>query len=89
MERCSVSGCGRHYHLSCLARPPVWPQVGRILLTCLQAALAPLVCPAHTCHTCAGEEVVRRHAGQLSQCLRCPTAFHYDSQEDGWVVGVV
>ena len=69
-RRCSVSQCGRYYHDSCLTATPLWPQ----------AKLQPLVCPAHTCHTCASDnprDPVMKHGGQLSRCVRCPTAYHY------------
>ena len=69
-KKCSVSQCGRYYHEACLLATPLWPQ----------ARLSPLVCPAHTCHTCASDnpkDPVMKFSGKLATCLRCPTSYHY------------
>lgn len=74
MVRCVVKACGRYYHSGCLDD---WLQT---------KTLEPgkVMCPTHTCHTCASDDPRNTHFScskdtTLSRCIKCPTTFHADS----------
>ena len=70
--RCSQAGCGRFYHVDCILKNGLWPQ-HRL------AGDDTLICPVHTCHTCASDnpkDPYMKYNSKLVKCVRCPTAYH-------------
>ncbi|XP_015195713.2 histone-lysine N-methyltransferase NSD3 isoform X2 [Lepisosteus oculatus] len=66
VKRCSVSGCGRFYHESCVRKHAnaTFESKG-------------FRCPQHSCATCALERDMHKASkGRMMRCIRCPTAYH-------------
>ncbi|XP_035234563.1 histone-lysine N-methyltransferase NSD3-like isoform X1 [Anguilla anguilla] len=66
VKRCSVGGCGRFYHDSCVRKLPGASTDSKGLR-----------CPQHSCATCCLERDLHKAAkGRMMRCLRCPVAYH-------------
>lgn len=75
LHKCGVETCGLYWHAACLASlcPPGPPAgVSNGSGAGVEGAGGGLVCPAHFCHSCRGQE----GQGVLQRCWLCPRAFH-------------
>ncbi|XP_065084451.1 nuclear receptor binding SET domain protein isoform X2 [Ochlerotatus camptorhynchus] len=74
--RCTVGGCGKHYHVPCLRLFPQHKFTGT-------SQSSTLFCPYHTCHTCVSDDP-RTNAtstkGQLVRCIKCPSSYHTEAK---------
>lgn len=74
--RCTVSGCGKNYHVPCLRLFPQHKFTGT-------SQSSTLFCPYHTCHTCVSDDP-RTNAsstkGQLVRCIKCPSSYHTEAK---------
>lgn len=65
---CSVTNCGRAFHLKCLNQ---WPHAKK--------RHEDFICPQHQCHLCISEDPRSQNfkmKQKLFRCLLCPTAYH-------------
>lgn len=72
-KKCSLTHCGKFYHLECLKS---WPQTQWSLLENFDS----FVCPRHVCHTCISDNPStassRCNSDTIVTCLRCPATYH-------------
>lgn len=71
MTRCTMSNCGRSFHMKCLDQ---WPQTKK-------SNNNEFICPHHQCHLCISDDPKSKNFKQtkkLYKCILCPTAYHLD-----------
>ncbi|XP_053698668.1 nuclear receptor binding SET domain protein [Sabethes cyaneus] len=75
-HRCTLSGCGKYYHIPCLR---LFPQ-HKLTIT---GNSSTLFCSYHTCHTCVSDDPrsnVTTSKAQLIRCIKCPSSYHTDAK---------
>ncbi|GAB5367242.1 hypothetical protein AAMO2058_001213100, partial [Amorphochlora amoebiformis] len=72
VRRCSVSTCGRYYHLECIAAHSSARWIGDVSL-----GYSSFRCPLHYCAVCEKSG----NSKHLLNCVRCPNALHVSCLE--------
>lgn len=62
LAKCALPSCGKYYHTTCV----LWQKRE-------DNQKVVKVCPLHHCHKCGISDFV---GNSLTQCFRCPTAYH-------------